>query len=127
MAGIKGHREDEVMTKQNTAILFRQILAEIVKISKLIEGYKFEDFYRDEQTYSKVTNCIRSLDLMAHQIPTIIRVKYALLPWKELQALEEEVAQSDAVTRPRLIWQICTETLPRIQPLVENLIEEVEK
>jgi uncharacterized protein with HEPN domain len=54
-------------------------------------------------------------------------VKYALLPWKELEALEEEVARADTVTRPRIIWRISTETLPRIQPLVENLIDEMGK
>jgi len=113
------------MSGRNTAILLHGILAEILKVSKLIEGYQYEDFYRDEQTYTKVTNSIRILDEMVHQIPTIIRVKYALLPWRELEALKEEVAHADTVTRPRIIWKICTETLPRIQPLVENLAEEI--
>lgn len=115
------------MSGRNTAILLRGIQTEMAKISKMIEGYTFEDFYRDEQTYTKVTDSIRALYGMTRQIPTIIRVKYALLPWKELQALEDEVSQSDAITRPRIIWRICTETLPRIQPLVENLIMEIEK
>ncbi|MGD0534079.1 MAG: HepT-like ribonuclease domain-containing protein [Methanoregula sp.] len=115
------------MSGRNTLELIHGILTEITKVSRLIEGYQYEDFYRDEQTYAMVTGCIRNLDLMAHQMPTIIQVKYALLPWKELAALEEEVAHADTVTRPGVIWRICTETLPRIQPLVENLIEELEK
>jgi uncharacterized protein with HEPN domain len=115
------------MSGRNTLELLNNILTEIKKVSQLTEGYQYEDFYRDELTYTAVTGCIKTLDTVAHQMPTIIRVKYALLPWKELEALEEEVAHADTVTRPRIIWRICTETLPRIRPLVENLIQEMEK
>jgi uncharacterized protein with HEPN domain len=115
------------MSGRNTLELLNNILTEIKKISRLTEGYQYEDFYRDERTYAEVTGCIKTLDNVAHQMPTIIRVKYALLPWKELEALEEEVAHADTVTRPRIIWKISTETLPRIQPLVENLIDEMGK
>jgi uncharacterized protein with HEPN domain len=115
------------MTGRNTAELLHGILNEIGKVSRLTEGQQYEDFYRDEKTYASVTGCIRAIDELVHQVPTIIRVKYALLPWKELSALEEAVAHADAVTRPRLIWKISTETLPRIRPLVESLIDEMEK
>ncbi|MFA6363476.1 hypothetical protein [Methanoregula sp.] len=115
------------MPGRNTIELLHRILAEITKVSKLIEGYQYEDFYRDEPTCAKVTASIRSIHEMAHQVPTIIQVKYAFMPSKELQALKEEVELADAVTRPRIIWKICTETLPRIQPFVENLIDEMEE
>jgi uncharacterized protein with HEPN domain len=112
---------------RNTLDLLHGILTEITKISGLTEGYQYDDFFRDEEVYTRVSAGIRAIDENVHHIPTIIRVKYALLPWKELSALEEEVAHADAVTRPRIIWKIVTEILPRIQPLIENLIEEVGK
>ena len=115
------------MSGRNTLDLLNGILTEITNVTRLTEGYHYEDFFRNEKLYAKVNDSVRSIDEMAHQIPTIIRVKYALLPWKELSALEEAVAHADAVTRPRLIWKISTETLPRIRPLVESLIEEMGK
>ncbi|MFZ1127202.1 DUF86 domain-containing protein [Methanoregula sp.] len=115
------------MTGRNTPELLHGILAEIAKVSRLTDGYQYEDFYRDEKTYESVAGSLRVIDEKVHQIPTIIRVKYALLPWKELSALEEEVARADPVTRPRIIWKIITETLPRIRPLIESLIEEMGK
>jgi uncharacterized protein with HEPN domain len=115
------------MSGRNTLELLNGILTGITDISQLTEGYQYEDFFQDEPTYTKVTASLDSIDEMVHQIPTIIRVKYALLPWKELSALEEAVAHADPASQPRLIWKISTETLPRIRPLVENLIEEMEK
>ena len=115
------------MSGRNTLELLNGILSEIQEVSQLTEGYQYDDFFRDEPTYAKVSASVRSIDEIAHQIPTIIRVKYALLPWKELAALEEAVAHADTVTRPRLIWKISTETLPRIRPLVESLIDEMGK
>jgi uncharacterized protein with HEPN domain len=120
-------QEENLMSGRNTLELLNGILAEITNVSRLTEGCQYEDFFRDETLYAKVNAGIRSIDEMVHQIPTIIRVKYALLPWKELSALEEAVAHADTVTRPRLIWKISTETLPRIRPLVENLIDEMGK
>jgi uncharacterized protein with HEPN domain len=115
------------MSGRNTLDLLHGILTEITKVSRLTEGYQYGDFYRDEQTYASVTGCLQAIDEMVHQIPTIIRVKYALLPWKELTVLEEAVARADPVTRPKIIWKISTETLPRIRPLVESLIDEMGK
>lgn len=115
------------MSGQKTLELVTGLLTEITHVTRLTEGYQYEDFFRDEPTYAKVVAGLRAIDEKVHQVPTIIRVKYALLPWKELAVLEEEVAHADAATRPRIIWKIATEILPRIQPLIENLIEEMEK
>jgi len=115
------------MSGQKTLELVNGLLTEITQVTQLTEGYQYEDFFRDEQTYARVAAGIRTIDGMVHQVRTIIRVKYALLPWKELAVLEEEVAHADAATRPRIIWKIVTEILPRIQPLIENLIEEMGK
>lgn len=115
------------MSGRNTHELLSGLLTEITQVSRLTEGYQYEDFFRDEQACTRVTAGIRAIDETVHRVPTIIRVKYALLPWKELSSLEEEVAHADAVNRPRIIWKIVTEILPRIQPLIENLIEEMGK
>ncbi|MFA5237466.1 MAG: hypothetical protein WC362_06390 [Methanoregula sp.] len=115
------------MSGRNTLELLNGILAEITTVSQLTGGCQYEDFFRDEKTCTRVTAGIRAIDEMVHQVPTIIRVKYALLPWKELTVLEEEVAHADTVARPKIIWRVATETLPRIRPLIENLIEEMGK
>ncbi len=113
------------MTGRNTRQLLYGILDEIVQISRLTEGHPYEDFYRDEQTYVKVTVCIRDIGEMVQGIPTIVRVKYALVPWKELEALEEAIGRADPINRPRLVWKISTETLPRIRLMVEDLLKEI--
>ncbi|MFY9750110.1 MAG: hypothetical protein WAK75_05710 [Methanoregula sp.] len=113
------------MTGRNTRELLHGILDEIVQISRLTEGRQYENFYRDEQAYGKVTVCIRAIGEMVRGIPTIVRVKYALVPWNELGAFEEAIGRVEPVNRPRLVWKISTETLPRIRLMVEDLLKEI--
>jgi uncharacterized protein with HEPN domain len=115
------------MTGRNTRELLCAILAEIEKISRLAGQSSYEDFCEDEEVYTKVTGCIRTIGEMERTIPTMVRVKYALVPWEELAALEDAIARADPVNRPRLVWKISTETLPRIRLLVENLADEMGK
>lgn len=103
------------------------ILEESAKVADLMRDKSFEEFSCDPATYEQVVSCIQRIDEAAHGIPTIVRVKYALLPWKEIAALKAEFMAADAHLRPRVVWKISTEALPRIRPLVASLIEEIEK
>jgi uncharacterized protein with HEPN domain len=115
------------MAGRNTLMLLKDIRENIVSVAQLIEGLSYEEFHRDEWTYAAVIRCIRTIGGTAQRIPTIARVKYALVPWKELAALEDAVTHADPTTLPITVWKISTETLPVIRPLVENVIGEIER
>jgi uncharacterized protein with HEPN domain len=115
------------MTGRNNRELLCDILAEITTISRLTGQSSYEEFYRDERMYADITRCIHTIGEIERAIPTIVRVKYALVPWKELAMLEDTIALTEPVLRPRLVWKISTETLPRIRLLVENLVDEMKK
>ena len=104
-----------------------RILEESARVANLVRDKTFEEFVQEPATYEKVVSCIQRIDEAAHGIPTIVRVKYVLLPWKEIAALKTEFMEADAHLRPRVVWKISTEALPRIRPLVESLIDEIEK
>lgn len=114
------------MPKSNSRQLLREILAEMVRISQLTSGRQYENFYRDEKDYASLAGSLRIISERVRQVPTIIRVKYALVPWNELSELEEKISGTDPVNRPRILWKIATETLPRIRPVLENLEKEME-
>ncbi len=115
------------MAGRDTRNLLNGIVAEIIKVGRLIEGYQYEDFYQDEKVYASVLGCMRAISEMEQAVPTMVRVKDALVPWKELAALDAAITNADPVNRPRLLWKISTETLPQIRPMIQNLIEEMEK
>ena len=56
------------------------LLPEIIKVGRLIEGYQYEDFYQDEKVYASVLGCMRAISEMEQAVPTMVRVKYALVP-----------------------------------------------
>jgi len=114
------------MSGRTTRQLLRSILAEIDRVAGLIEECRTENFCKDKRLIAAVTDSVRAISSLERGIPTIIRVKYALVPWTELAGLEDTIIRWDPGTRPRLLWKISTETLPRIRPIVENLLKEME-
>ncbi|MGA2104687.1 DUF86 domain-containing protein [Methanoregula sp.] len=114
------------MPKSNSRQLLREILAEMIRISQLTSCRQYEDFYRDEKDYASLAGSLKIISERVRHVPTIIRVKYALIPWNELSELEEKITGTDPVNRPKLLWKIATETLPRIRPVLENLEKEME-
>jgi uncharacterized protein with HEPN domain len=115
------------MAGRNTLELLKEIRENIAAVTNLIEGLSYEEFHRDEWTYAAVIKCIRKIGEATQRISTIARVKYALVPWKDLAALENTVTRADPATLPITIWKISTETLPVIRPLVENVIGEIKQ
>lgn len=124
--GARHAREMIAISSHNLREPLNRILKESAAIADLVRDRTFEDFLQDPATYEKVVSCIQRIDEAAHGIPTIVRVKYVLLPWKEIAALKTEFMEADAHLRPRVVWKISTEALPRIRPLVQSLIEEIE-
>jgi uncharacterized protein with HEPN domain len=105
----------------------KDIRENIVSVARLIEGLSYEEFHHDEWTYAAVIRCIRTIGETARRISTIARVKYALVPWKDLAALDDSVTRADPANLSTTVWKISTETLPVIRPLIENVIGEIEQ
>ena len=88
------------MPKSNSRQLLREILAEMIRISQLTSCRQYEDFYRDEKDYASLAGSLKIISERVRHVPTIIRVKYALIPWNELSELEEKITGTDPVNRP---------------------------
>ena len=115
------------MRKQDTCRLLRGIINGIGQISDLAEKYRYEDFYRDPQAHAMIAGYIRTLVGYEREIPTIIRVKFMLVPWKELDLLEDALSRTSPTDRPRLLWKYSTETLPQVRLLLDDMLKDMEK
>jgi len=115
------------MKKQDTCRLLRGIINGIRQVSDLTVNYRYEDFYRDQQAHATITGYIRTIAGYERDIPTIVRVKFVLVPWKDLDSMDETISRANPVDRPRLLWKFSTETLPQIRLLLEDMVTDMEK
>ena len=115
------------MKKQDTCRLLRGIINGISQVSETAGKYRYEDFYQDPQAHATIAGYIRTIAGYEREIPTIIRVKFVLVPWKELDLLEDVISRANPADRPRLLWKFSTETLPRVRLLLEDMVTDMEK
>jgi len=114
------------MKKQDTCRQLRGIIAAIDQAADLAEKYRYEDFCQDYKAQTTITGYIRAITAYDREISTIVRVKYLLVPWKDLDALEDTISRADHASRPRILWRITTDVLPRSRPQLADVLRDME-
>jgi len=114
------------MKKQDTCRQLRGIIAAIDQATDLAEKYRYEDFCQDYKAQTTITGYIRAITAYDREISTIVRVKYLLVPWKDLDALEDTISRADPASRPRILWRITTDVLPRSRPQLADVLRDME-
>lgn len=80
----------------------------------------------DRKTINAV---IRSLEVMgeaAKRIPEEIHRKYPGIPWKRMAGMRDKLIHEYAGVDLETVWDVITEELPPLKPLLEKLAGEME-
>lgn len=102
------------------------ILESALEVEMFIAGMSYDDFFRDKKTINAV---IRSLEVMgeaAKRVPEEIRVKYPEIPWKRMAGMRDKLIHEYAGVDMETVWDVTTEELPAIKPMLEQLKENLE-
>jgi len=102
------------------------ILESALEVEMFIAGMSYDDFFRDKKTINAV---IRSLEVMgeaAKRVPEEIRVKYPEIPWKRMAGMRDKLIHEYAGVDMETVWDVATEELPAIKPMLEQLKENLE-
>jgi len=102
------------------------ILNSILEVEEFAHGMSYAAFICDRKTINAV---IRSLEVMgeaAKQIPEEIRKKYPDIPWKRMAGMRDKLIHEYAGVDLETVWDVITEELPPLKPLLEKLTGEME-
>jgi len=102
------------------------ILSAIAEVQEFTRGMNYQVFIRDRKTINAV---IRSLEIMgeaAKRIPEEIRNKYPDIPWKRMAGMRDKLIHEYAGVDLETVWDVITEELPPLKPLLEKSAKELE-
>jgi len=102
------------------------VLNSILEVEDFAHGMSYATFICDRKTINAV---IRSLEVMgeaAKRIPEEIRRKYPDIPWKRMAGMRDKLIHEYAGVDLETVWNVITEELPPLKPLLEKLAGEVE-
>jgi len=113
--------------KRDISIYIKDLLENMERAERFVEGMRYEDFVRDEKTSFAVIRCIEIMGEAAKHIPKIFRQKYPGIPWKEIAGLRNKVIHFYFGVNLERVWLVIKEEVPKIKPLIKKALEEFSK
>jgi uncharacterized protein with HEPN domain len=102
--------------KRDVSIYIKDILENMQKAEKFVEGMDYIEFLNDEKTNYAVTRCIEIMGEAAKYVPESIRNQYPEVPWRD-KAIHFYFG-----INPERLWLVIKENIPIIKPQLINIL-----
>lgn len=112
------------MSGQKILAVLREMLNNITRIEALTKNITYETFIDDDETYLATVECIERIAQAGAGVPTIVRAKYALIPWNRIAGLRQAINKANLGTDPVKVWEVSTDYLQVLKPQLEQMIKE---
>ncbi len=93
------------------------------KASQFTAGMTGDDFLQDEKTVFAVIRALEIVGEATKKIPSEIKEKYSDIPWREMAGMRDKLVHDYFGVNLVVIWKTVTEDLPKLMPLVQQVIE----
>ena len=102
----------------------RDILENAEKALKFIEGMTETEFHRDEKTIFAVVRALEVVGEATKKIPKRVREKYPQVAWREIGGMRDKLIHDYFGVNLGVIWKTVTEDIPKLIPLLKQVIAE---
>jgi uncharacterized protein with HEPN domain len=113
--------------KRDISIYVKDIIENMGRVERFVEGMSYEDFIRDEKTSFAVLRCIEIMGEAAKHVPESFRLKYSEIPWKDIGGMRDKVMHFYFGVELKRVWLVIKEDIPEIKPLITEVLEDLEK
>ncbi|MFQ3611990.1 MAG: DUF86 domain-containing protein [Fimbriimonadales bacterium] len=112
---------------RNVVLYLQDILENMEDAMSFIEGMSIEKFTSDKKTLNAVLRSIEVIGEAAKNVPEAIRQRYPAIPWKEMAGMRDKLIHSYFGVDVETVWLVVTERIPALQPLITQVVAELEE
>lgn len=109
---------------KDPTIYLRDILDAMTAIESFVEQMDFEQFKQDDKTSSAVIRKFEIIGEAAKQIPDNIRLKYSVVPWKEMAGMRDKLIHFYFGVNYNLVWKTIKDRIPQVKPTISRILDE---
>lgn len=111
--------------KRYISIYIKDILENMKRADRFVEGMDYQDFVKDEKTSFAVIRCIEIMGEAAKYVPEEIRQKYPQVPWKDIAGMRDKVIHEYFGVNLERVWLVLKKDIRRIRPLIKHVLDEL--
>jgi uncharacterized protein with HEPN domain len=111
--------------KRKVFLYIKDILENMEKAERFIEGMDLEKLKNDEKTTYAIVRCIEVIGEATKQIPAEIREKYSDIPWRDMAGMRDKLIHFYFGLNTEKVWLVIKEDIPRIKPLLKGMLQEL--
>ena len=105
----------------------KDIADSINDIEHFIGNMSFDEFLRDRKTINAVIRSLEIIGEAAKKIPSEIRDKNPLIPWKRMTGMRDKLIHEYFGVDLEIVWTVVKEELPPLKPKIMDIFTDLEK
>ncbi len=111
---------------RDTKIYLQDILEAMEAIEKFVIDFDLEGLKNSDMVSSAVIRKFEVIGEATKNIPEDITKKYPAVSWKKMAGMRDRLIHFYFGIKYDLVWRTIKEEIPRIKPLIQNILNDLE-
>jgi uncharacterized protein with HEPN domain len=101
----------------------QDVVDNLEKAERFVEGMDFEIFLEDEKTRYSVICALEIVGEAVKKVPTAVRQRNPQVPWKDMAGMRDRLIHGYFGVDNEIVWKTATEFAPEIRSEIEGILE----